>query len=87
MQKGKGGVSTVVSFSDWNPSHFLDCAEMTHVVASVIGCSTLESRTKKILQDAIVQKGLNPALEVYDKEAVGIREILIGTRSVMAVFL
>ena len=29
----------------------------------------MESRTKKILQDAIVQKGLNPALEVYDKEA------------------
>ena len=24
---------TVASFSDWNPSHFLDCAEMTHAVA------------------------------------------------------
>ena len=28
----------------------------------------MECKQKKILQDAIVQKGLNPAIEVYDKE-------------------
>ena len=64
-------LSTVASFSDWNPSHFLDCAEMTHAVA--LGYDWLfnfwSPEQKKILQDAIVQKGLNPALEVYDKEA------------------
>ncbi|MDG1290921.1 MAG: heparinase II/III family protein [Flavobacteriaceae bacterium] len=61
---------TVASFSDWNPSHFLDCAEMTHAVA--LGYDWLfnfwSAEQKKILQDAIVQKGLNPAIEVYDKE-------------------
>ena len=63
-------LSTVASFSDWNPSHFLDCAEMTHAVA--LGYDWLfnfwSAEQKKILQDAIVQKGLNPAIEVYDKE-------------------
>lgn len=61
---------TVASFSDWNPSHFLDCAEMTHAVA--LGYDWLynfwSAKQKKILQDAILQKGLNPAIEVYDKE-------------------
>ena len=64
-------LSSVASFSDWNPSHFLDCAEMTHAVA--LGYDWLfnfwSAEQKKILQDAILQKGLNPALEVYDKEA------------------
>ena len=61
-------LSSVASFSDWNPSHFLDCAEMTHAVA--LGYDWLfnfwSAEQKKILQDAILQKGLNPALEVYD---------------------
>ena len=34
----------------------------------MIGCTTFECKAKKILQDAILQKGLNPAIEVYDKE-------------------
>lgn len=61
----------VVSFSDWNPSHFLDAAEMTHAVA--LGYDWLydfwNAEQRKTLEDAIVQKGLNPAIEVYRKEA------------------
>ena len=34
----------------------------------MIGCTTFGVQSKKILQDAILQKGLNPAIEVYDKE-------------------
>jgi len=63
-------LSAVASFSDWNPSHFLDCAEMTHAVA--LGYDWLynfwSAEQKKMLQQAILQKGLNPALEVYSKE-------------------
>ena len=63
-------LEAVASFSDWNPSHFLDAAEMTHAVA--VGYDWLydfwNAEQRKILEDAIVQKGLNPALEVYSKE-------------------
>jgi hypothetical protein len=63
-------LEAVAAFSDWNPSHFLDCAEMTHAVA--LGYDWLydfwNAAQRKILQDAIVHKGLNPALEVYSRE-------------------
>lgn len=63
-------LSAVASFSDWNPSHFLDCAEMTHAVALGYDWlyNFLSAEQRKILQEAILQKGLNPALEVYRKE-------------------
>ncbi len=64
-------LQAVASFSDWNPSHFLDAAEMTHAVA--IGYDWLyeywNAEQKKILEDAIVRKGLNPALAVYGSES------------------
>ncbi|AQG79364.1 heparinase II/III domain-containing protein [Spirosoma montaniterrae] len=55
----------VSAFTDWNPSHFLDVAEMTMAVA--IGYDWLyndlseTSRTK--LRDALLTKGLQPSLE------------------------
>jgi hypothetical protein len=64
-------LEAVAAFSDWNPSHFLDCAEMTHAVA--LGYDWLydfwNADQRKILQDAIVHKGLNPALEVYSRDS------------------
>ncbi|MFY0652287.1 MAG: heparinase II/III family protein [Cyclobacteriaceae bacterium] len=63
-------LEAVASFSDWNPSHFLDCAEMTHAVA--LGYDWLyhfwSDEQRKLLEDAIVQKGLKPALEVYGRD-------------------
>ena len=63
-------LNAVASFSDWNPSHFLDCAEMTHAVA--LGYDWLynfwSAEQREILQKAIIQKGLNPALEAYGKK-------------------
>lgn len=63
-------LEAVASFKDWNPSHFLDCAEMTHAVA--LGYDWLyhfwNGEQRKFLEDAIVQKGLNPALEVYSRD-------------------
>lgn len=55
----------IANFTDWNPSHFLDVAEMT--LAMAIGydwCyNTLSETTRKTLEDAIVQMGVNLSLD------------------------
>ena len=54
----------VAGFSDWNPSHFLDVAEMTMAVA--IGYDwlydQLSEESRNTIRSAIVEKGLNPSL-------------------------
>ncbi|MFN5937071.1 MAG: polysaccharide lyase family 8 super-sandwich domain-containing protein [Sphingobacteriales bacterium] len=56
---------TIAGFSDWNPSHFLDVAEMT--MAMAIGYDwlyhDLSEGSRNIIQEAIVKKGLEPSLE------------------------
>ena len=53
------------SFEDWNPSHFLDVAEMTMALA--IGYDWLYAKlsadSKKIIETAIIEKGLNPSYD------------------------
>lgn len=53
----------MASFSDWNPSHFLDVAEMTTAMA--IGydwCySQLSNSSRSIIENAIIEKGLKPS--------------------------
>jgi hypothetical protein len=55
----------VSKFSDWNPSHFLDVAEMTMAVA--IGYDWLypglSDENKRIIREAMVAKGLNPSMD------------------------
>jgi hypothetical protein len=55
----------VSSFSDWNPSHFLDVGEMTMAVA--IGYDWLYNDLQKsslpILKEAILKKGIEPSLD------------------------
>lgn len=54
-------------FPDWNPSHFLDTAEMANAVG--IGYDWLydylSPEQKEILQRALIHKAFYPALEVY----------------------
>ena len=54
-------------FSDWNPSHFLDVAEMTNALG--IGYDwiypTLTDGERGIIRSAIIRKGLEPGLKVY----------------------
>ncbi|MCX6333115.1 MAG: heparinase II/III family protein [Bacteroidia bacterium] len=54
----------VAGFSDWNPSHFLDVAEMT--MAMAIGYDwlydNLSEQSRITIREAIVNKGLNPSL-------------------------
>ncbi len=55
----------ISKFSDWNPSHFLDVAEMTMAVS--IGYDWLNPKlsesSKAIIREAIISKGLNPSLD------------------------
>jgi hypothetical protein len=57
----------VAGFSDWNPSHFLDVAEMTTAVA--IGYDwlypALDDATRQRLRTAIVELGLEPSLPAH----------------------
>jgi hypothetical protein len=55
----------VSAFSDWNPSHFLDVAEMT--MAMAIGYDWLydylPAGSKQTIKNAILEKGINPSLD------------------------
>jgi len=58
----------VSRFSDWNPSHFLDVGEMTMGLA--IGYDwlfdKLSPESKKIIRQAIIEKGLEPSFNTKD---------------------
>jgi hypothetical protein len=55
----------IAEFSDWNPTHFLDVAEMTMAVA--IGYDwlhqDLSNISKQKIKEAIIEKGLKPSLD------------------------
>jgi hypothetical protein len=55
----------ISQFSDWNPSHFLDVAEMTMAVS--IGYDwihkDLSESSRKQIKEAILQKGLLPSMD------------------------
>ncbi len=55
----------VSAFSDWNPTHFLDVAEMTLAVS--IGYDwlyhDLSEPSRAVIRQAILEKGLQPSLE------------------------
>jgi len=58
------------AFPNWNPSHFLDTAEMTHAFA--IGYDwlydSLSAEERKWIRDAIVEKGMKPAIPIYEQQ-------------------
>jgi hypothetical protein len=60
-------LEAAAQFPDWNPSHFLDTAEMTHAFA--LGYDWLYDRwteeQRRVLRTAIVEKGLKEGLKVY----------------------
>jgi hypothetical protein len=63
-------MKTVSAFPDWNPSHFLDTAEMTTAVA--IGYDwlfdELAPADRETFKNAIVTLGLKPGLKVYESK-------------------
>ena len=67
-ERAKRELLAAAAFKDWNPSHFLDTAEMTLGVA--LGYDwlfdTLDESTRKTVLEAIREKGLKQALaETY----------------------
>lgn len=65
LNKAEKELLAVSRFSDWNPSHFLDVAEMTMGVA--IGYDwlfvDLSRDDRQTIKDAIINKGLKPSNE------------------------
>ena len=71
LYRAKDEMEAAANFSDWNPSHFLDTAEMTMALAigyDWIGAK-LPKESREKIKDAIVEKGLKPSLK---KENAGV---------------
>lgn len=65
LQRAEKELVAIAAFSDWNPSHFLDVAEMTMAVS--IGYdwlyNNLSPASRSIIKEAIFKKGLEPSLD------------------------
>lgn len=65
FERAEREMLTIAAFSDWNPSHFLDVAEMT--MAMAIGYDwlhgALSETSRTSIRDAILRKGLEPSLD------------------------
>lgn len=64
LEKAESLMLTAAGFPDWNPSHFLDVAEMTTALS--IGYdwlyNDLEEKSRSIIREAILKHGLEPSL-------------------------
>jgi hypothetical protein len=64
-QRAEKEMLAIAAFSDWNPSHFLDVAEMT--LAMSIGYDwcydKLSTESRTIIRDAILNKGIKQSLD------------------------
>ncbi|GAA4398076.1 hypothetical protein GCM10023187_08240 [Nibrella viscosa] len=64
-QRAEKELLAISAFSDWNPSHFLDVAEMT--MAAAIGYdwlyADLSPASRIAIKEAILKKGLEPSLD------------------------
>jgi hypothetical protein len=65
LQRAEKEMLAISNFSDWNPSHFLDVAEMTMALA--IGYdwlyNDLSANSRAIIKEAIQKKGIEPSLD------------------------
>src|ERR1700730_3640964 len=65
LQRAERELLAISAFSDWNPSHFLDVAEMTMAVS--IGYdwlyNNLSADSRAIIKEAILKKGIEPSLD------------------------
>lgn len=65
LKRAEKEMLAVAAFENWNPSHFLDVAEMTLAVA--IGYdwlyNDLSPTTRDVLKKAIIEKGITPSFD------------------------
>ncbi|MBA7482170.1 hypothetical protein ES707_17652 [subsurface metagenome] len=68
-EKAVENLLTVCIFKDWNPSHFLDTAEMSHAVGLGYDWlySYLDVKTRKKIKAGLIKNGLEPGLRAYEK--------------------
>jgi len=63
-------LKTVCAFPDWNPSHFLDTAEMSHAVG--LGYDWMygymDPETRDAIRAALIRMGLEPGMEAYTEK-------------------
>ncbi len=71
LKRAEQEMLVIADFSDWNPSHFLDVAEMTTALA--VGYdwlyNDLSIRSRDKIRRAIVQNGIRPSL--YENQRPG----------------
>lgn len=64
LQRAEKEMLAIAMFTDWNPTHFLDVAEMTMAVS--IGYdwlyNNLSQNSRTIIKEAILKKGIEPSL-------------------------
>ncbi|MBN2593801.1 MAG: heparinase II/III family protein [Sedimentisphaerales bacterium] len=67
--KAVDNMLTVCLFKDWNPSHFLDTAEMSHAVGLGYDWlySYMDSETREKVKAGLIKNGLEPGLTAYKK--------------------
>jgi len=65
LQRINDEVIAVCNFTDWNPSHFLDVAEMSMAVAFALDWTAgdLPQSTIKMAQTALIEKGIDPSYD------------------------
>jgi hypothetical protein len=65
LERAEKEMLAVSAFKDWNPSHFLDVAEMTAALAFGYDWlyNDLNASSKKIIREAIIEKGLKTSLD------------------------
>ena len=63
LQRINDEVVAVCNFTDWNPSHFLDVAEMSMAVAIALDWTAgkLPKATQKLAKTALIEKGIKPS--------------------------
>jgi hypothetical protein len=68
-QKAAENMLTVCAFADWNPSHFLDTAEMSHAVGLGYDWlyAYLDAETRAKIKAGLIKNGLEPGLIAYKK--------------------
>lgn len=63
-------LKTVCAFPDWNPSHFLDTAEMSHAVG--VGYDWLydymDEATRDAVRQGLIEHGMKPGVAAYKEE-------------------
>lgn len=69
-ERARTEMLVAAGFPDWNPSHFLDTAEMTHALA--VGYDwlhdLLSAEDRATIRQAMVEKGLKAALPFYQEQ-------------------